>query len=156
MKKFRLLLAILIGSISVCLSQESQLLVNLSDGSTEAYNISEIQKITFSGLVGINEIEDVNAVLNSLKLFPNYPNPFSHLTTIKYETYEKAYVMLNIYDNKGGLVRKLFSGSQDEGTHTIEWDGKNDNKQRVTTGLYFCQLILNNKMDSKQMIFINK
>lgn len=143
-------------SLQNAFAQESQLIVNLNDGTTEVFDISEIQKITFSNLVNINEVNKLATVLNNLKLFPNYPNPFSEQTTLKYETLEKGTVNIHVYDNKGVFVSSVFSGYQPKGTHEIIWDGKNTNKQKVPTGLYFFQVVLNNKVDSKQMIYINK
>lgn len=154
--KTTIVILILLLSLQSAFTQDSQLILNLNDGSTEVFNISEIQKITFSNLVNIEEIKNINNVFNSLKQFPNFPNPFSQQTTIKYEISEKGSVRINIYDNKGVVVKKLFSKYQDKGTYTIEWDGRSESNQRVPTGLYFCQIILNNKTDSRQLIYINK
>ncbi len=137
-------------------AQESQLIVNLSDGTTEVFDITEIQKITFSNLVNINEVDKLATVFNNLKLFPNYPNPFSEQTTIKYEILEKGFVRINVYNNNGVLVSENFSGDQDAGTYKVVWDGTNKKKQKVPTGLYFFQVLLNNEVDSKQMIYIHK
>ncbi len=149
---------ILIISLSIhsVFAQDSQLIVNMSDGTTEVFDITEIQKITFSNFVNINEVDKLATVFNNLKLFPNYPNPFSEQTTIKYKTLEKGTVNIHVYDNKGVFVSSVFSGYQPKGTHEIIWDGTNTNKQKVPTGLYFFQVVLNNKVDSKQMIYINK
>jgi hypothetical protein len=143
-------------SLQNAFTQDSQLIVNLSDGSTEVFNVAEIQKITFSNIVSISDVEKLNTVLNQLKLFPNYPNPFSQQTTIKYEVFEKGSVRINVYNNNGVLVNEIFSGIQDEGTYKIIWDGTNIEKQKVPTGLYFFQVLLNNEVDSKQMIYIHK
>ena len=127
--KTPIIILIITLSLQSIFAQDSQLIVNLSDGSTEVFDITEIQKITFSNLINIEEVNKLNAVFNNLKLFPNYPNPFSDQTTIKYKIMEKGAVNINVYDNKGMFVCSIFSGYQNEGTHKIVWDGTNTKKQ---------------------------
>ena len=143
-------------SLQSAFTQNYYLKVNLSDGSSEVFNIDEIQKNTFDNISNIEEMKMMNTVLNKLKLFPSYPNPFNRQTTIHYKILEKGFVRINIYDSKGILVGELFSGYQDEGTYKVQWDGRSNSKQKVLTGLYFCQVMLNGKMDSKQMVYINQ
>jgi flagellar hook assembly protein FlgD len=40
----------------------------------------------------------------------------------------------------GQKVNLLFDGSKEAGVHTVQWDGKNQNGQFVSTGLYFCRM----------------
>ena len=79
------------------------------------------------------------------QLLQNYPNPFNPETWIPYRLSESAHVRLSIYGVSGRLIRTLDMGAQKPGTYTsreraIYWDGRNDNGEAVSSGIYFYQL----------------
>jgi len=87
------------------------------------------------------------------KLYPNYPNPFNHYTTIGYDLPVRYvnYVQIKIYDMTGKEIRSLANKVQNAGHHEILWDGKDQRGNEVASGIYFCQLrvrdlVLTNKM----------
>ena len=78
-------------------------------------------------------------------LLRNYPNPFNPETWIPYQLAAPADVTLTIYDVNGQLVRRLALGHQPPGVYQSKsraayWDGKNDQGERVASGLYFYTL----------------
>jgi predicted peptidase len=73
----------------------------------------------------------------------NYPNPFNPRTTIQYEIADKARVCVVIFDATGRIVRHILSGDQGPGIHTIEWNGRNDEGEPLSSGLYLCQIQIN-------------
>ena len=95
--------------------------------------------------------DDLNALIISLALgddnhllYPeeislhqNYPNPFNPVTTIHYDLFYSALVIIDIYDMNGDLVAELFKDYQNAGHHSINWNGTNDNGQLVSAGIYF-------------------
>ncbi len=91
---------------------------------------------------------DVNAIddfvdekqISRFKLADAYPNPFNPTTTIGYQLPKKCWVRLKIYNLQGKVVRTLVNSTQPLGLHQIQWNGRNDNNQRVSNGLYFYQL----------------
>jgi flagellar hook assembly protein FlgD len=44
---------------------------------------------------------------------------------------------LGVHDLGGRLVKTLWNGSVAAGTHSIEWDGNDDDGLRVNSGIYF-------------------
>src|SRR5437773_5966513 len=48
---------------------------------------------------------DLNAASFDIKVYQNYPNPFSGTTTIKFETASFSNLKLAIFDNNGNLVK---------------------------------------------------
>ncbi len=50
-----------------------------------------------------------------------YPNPFVESTTIKFES-KGAYTTLELFDNEGRIVRKLYEGNLPEGSYKQECD----------------------------------
>jgi hypothetical protein len=74
-------------------------------------------------------------------LHQNFPNPFNPETSIKYALPAAGRVDLVIYDILGRVVKKLQTGAfREAGYHTIVWDGTNDQRQSVASGIYFLAL----------------
>ena len=79
-------------------------------------------------------------VPDTYTLNQNYPNPFSSSTTITYDMPETQKVMIRIFDIKGRLIRTLANEDQNAGYKTVIWDGKNDDGDQVSAGIYFYQM----------------
>ncbi len=74
------------------------------------------------------------------KLEQNYPNPFNPSTTISYSLPEQSRVSLIIYDIKGQIVTEYPKTHQTPGQYNVKWNGRDDNGNNVSTGLYLCRL----------------
>ncbi|KAA3609644.1 MAG: T9SS C-terminal target domain-containing protein [Calditrichaeota bacterium] len=71
----------------------------------------------------------------------NYPNPFNPETTINYSLPHDAAITLVIFDTQGRIISKLISRRFTEaGSHNIQWNGRNDEGNRVSSGVYFYRL----------------
>lgn len=81
----------------------------------------------------------------------NYPNPVLSSTAIQFTLYQKAIIDLSIYNLKGQLVRRLFSGELEDGKYTVNWDGKDLSSNLVNSGRYFYYLTANEKVIQKQI-----
>ncbi len=89
-----------------------------------------------------------------LKLPQNIPNPFNPRTTISYTLPRNQQVTLRVYNLQGRLVRTLFQGRQNEGSHTVTWNGWNDRGARVASGLYFYRLITDDGTLTRKMTLV--
>ncbi len=89
-----------------------------------------------------------------ISLSQNYPNPFNPNTTISYNLKEAGQVTLEVYNIKGQKVRTLVNEHKDVGRYNIEWNGKNDNKQSVSSGMYFYKMKSGVYTDTKKMILM--
>jgi len=105
-----------------------------------------------------NEDSPVNSnndiIINSPKLFQNYPNPFNPTTTITFNltTSITESAEINIYNLKGQKVRK-YSISNNQ--TSIIWDGRDQNDQPVSSGVYFYKLIADGKtIDSRKCLLL--
>ena len=58
----------------------------------------------------------------------------------KFSLEKESLVQITIYDLKGKLVRKLYSGSRNAGFHTIAWNGLNNDNQGVASGVYYVRM----------------
>ena len=85
----------------------------------------------------------------------NYPNPFNPETNIYYSIIDNGFVELSIYNIKGQLVKELVRSSMNAGEHNVVWNGKDSSGRKVSSGLYFYKLKVNDKtIDTKKMMLL--
>ena len=87
-------------------------------------------------------------------LYNNYPNPFNPVTTIQYDIPHTARVVLKIYDMLGQHVKTLVDEVQAPGQKSEIWEGKDDQGNVVSSGIYFYQLQSENNLITKKMMFL--
>lgn len=68
------------------------------------------------------------------------PNPFENTTRVTYTCPSTGNVDLAVFDISGRFVRTLAYGAVEGGTHSVSWDGKNDQGTLVPAGAYICVL----------------
>lgn len=83
-----------------------------------------------------------------------YPNPFNPSTTISFDVVTPCNVSINIYNIKGQLVKKLVDEAYNKGTHSIVWNGKDNNNNLCTSGVYFYKMQAGHYSQSKKMMMI--
>ena len=84
----------------------------------------------------------------------NYPNPFNGITHIDYQVPVNNHISIIIYDIMGREVKTLMDQVQIKGIHTIDWNGKSEYGEFVSTGVYFVQFTSNDFIDKKKMVFL--
>jgi hypothetical protein len=87
-----------------------------------------------------------------LTLHQNNPNPFNPSTEIRYCLPKKCSVYLDVYDVTGVLVARLSEGHQNQGSHTVSWDGRDRNGRQMSSGVYFYRLKAGKTEISKKMV----
>jgi len=88
--------------------------------------------------------------------FSNYPNPFNPTTKIQYSIKERSNIRIDVYNLKGHPVKSLFNGQQDAGDHSVVWNGKDDNANNVSSGIYFYKLNVNGETESVKKCILMK
>ena len=89
-----------------------------------------------------------------LNLFPNFPNPFNHETKITYYLPASTKVTITIFDTRGRRIKSWGFHSQEQGYHTLKWDGKNDSGIEGASGMYFIQLYAQNNYKTTKALLI--
>jgi hypothetical protein len=79
----------------------------------------------------------------------------SHLTTINFQLEDAGNVSLEIYDIEGRLIKTLIDDQRQQGPHQLEWDAKDQNGNKVSTGLYLLQVDAGNKSEIKKLLVTN-
>ena len=88
------------------------------------------------------------------ELFANYPNPFNPSTTIRYSVKENSPVQIEIYNQKGQLVRNLVNQSQASGNYSIAFDGMDNNGRAISSGVYFYKMRAGKFSSTRKMVLM--
>ncbi|MEA2096520.1 MAG: FlgD immunoglobulin-like domain containing protein [Candidatus Cloacimonadota bacterium] len=101
------------------------------------------------------DVED-NSIIPSANILNlnNYPNPFNPTTTIAYSLPNDGLIGLRIFNVKGQLVKTLVDGEQLAGSYEMVWNGKDNNKKSVSSGIYFYKLSTKDKTIMKKMLML--
>jgi len=89
-----------------------------------------------------------------LVLYPNYPNPFNPVTTLRYDLPEQTHVNITIYDMLGRQVKTLINHTQDAGYRSVIWNATNDYGKPVSAGIYLYQIQAGDYISTKKMVLL--
>ena len=84
----------------------------------------------------------------------NYPNPFNPNTLIKFSIPKDDFVTIKIYNMIGQEIITLFSGNAKKGTHTLSWNGMDQNGIQVSSGSYIYRMTSGDFNQSRKMIYM--
>ena len=103
----------------------------------------------------VAKLEEVNSIsLPDIISFSGirsiYPNPFNPLTTIDYEISIPADVKIEVYNNRGQLVRNFILGYKEQGSYKLTWEGEDNNGCLCSSGIYYI------RMQAGKEIYIKK
>lgn len=117
------------------------------------YRGSSLRQGSFAstGFVGIDDNLQ-NPQVSALE--QNYPNPFNPSTTLRYSLAKDGQAKLEIYNIKGQKVKTLFSGEQKAGSHSLVWNGLDDQGRAVASGIYFSRLSTNGTSFERRMLLL--
>ena len=102
---------------------------------------------------------EYNPVPNLTRLLQNYPNPFNPETWIPFQLNQDAEVSVCIYNVSGRLVRTFPIGFRSAGIYlsqdkAIYWNGRTDNGETVSSGIYFYQLNAGDYSSTSRMVIL--
>jgi len=79
---------------------------------------------------------------------------FSNSTRINYTLPADGQVTLTVWDASGRRVRTLVDSHQASGTHSIQWDGTDDNGRPLSQGVYFCRINTSGSTLTQKMVLV--
>jgi hypothetical protein len=103
------------------------------------------------GYVGI---EDEDNLPSYFSLQQNYPNPFNANTEINFSLSENSDITLEVYNIAGQKIKTLAEGSFEAGPHMVVWNGQNDRNESISSGIYFYNLKVNDRSETRKMVLI--
>jgi len=68
------------------------------------------------------------------------PNPFHSSASISFELSKPEWTLVTVYDLSGRIVSTLENSELVSGQHSIIWDGRKQNGEPVSAGLYLCRI----------------
>jgi hypothetical protein len=108
----------------------------------------------YHGWVGVEEETGEEKLPAEFSLSNNYPNPFNPETRIGYSVPKACQVKLEVFNILGQRVRMLVDENQTAGKREITWDGKDENRNEVASGVYFYRLRAGDFTQTKKMVLI--
>ncbi len=86
----------------------------------------------------------------------NYPNPFSVNTVFEFDLPENGEVEINVFNCRGQKVHRLELGYRVEGKQRASWDGTDNRGRTLPSGVYLCQLSVQNKAIAASKVLLVK
>lgn len=88
------------------------------------------------------------------RVHPNYPNPFSDMTSIRLDLPAAARVEVVIYSVLGAVVTRIVDEIRQRGSHTITWEGRDAAGRRVSSGIYLYRIRADERLESGRMVVV--
>jgi hypothetical protein len=112
-------------------------------GTGGGYGVYEYQFVP----VGVNG--NNSNIPKEFALYPNYPNPFNPVTSIRYDIPKNANVTLKVYDIRGKEVSTIVNESKLPGSYIASFDASN-----ISSGVYFYRLNAGDYSRTMKMILV--
>ncbi len=119
-----------------------------SDG--DSWNFAQNKTVT---ITNTTDVKDENLV-NTYKLYQNFPNPFNPVTKIQYSVAEAGNVQIVVYNLSGEKIKTLVNEVKSPGNYTAELyaDDLTAGSQGLSSGVYIYQMITDKYSSAKKMI----
>lgn len=141
-------LEVIVGTYEVICYHEGY---NISVANGVIVNLGETTMVNFMLVPSVNTEEILQ--IKEIKL-SNYPNPFNPETTISFNLPEAGQVTLEIFNIKGQKVKTLANNYFENSSHSIIWQGEDDNNKNVSSGVYYYKLTTSSKTLIKRMLLL--
>jgi len=119
--------------------------------------VQEVSKVDLTKATFVANLRLGEVIPSQSQLFQNYPNPFNPETWIPFQLAESAEVTIRIYNVAGQLVRMLNLGQKTAGryldkTRAVYWDGRNELREKVSSGVYVYSIEAGNFRATKKLV----
>ena len=125
-----------------------------SGNVTIAYDLRDLNGSVLSKGVIEHRLEIVPSIPKAYSLHNNYPNPFNPVTTIEFDLPVSGRVNLKIFNLLGEEVATLLEEELAAGRHGVKWEGLNNAKELVSSGIYFYSIKTGSFNAVKKMLLI--
>jgi glycosidase len=121
--------------------------ISLVAGEYHIYTTVKLTKPEFTGIgePGTNLLPDGKNILV-------YPNPSAGNFILKFTMGTAQYVSITVTDLYGRLITNLINDKMTAGTHTLTWNGRDRNDQKVSSGIYLYKFETGNHTETGKLI----
>ena len=88
------------------------------------------------------------------RLSHNYPNPFNPQTTIEFSLPRRSQVTFTIYNILGEEIKVLIHRMLPPGDYQLPWDGRNEQRSAVASGVYLYRLKSEEYTQTRKMMLL--
>ena len=99
-------------------------------------------------------IDDTRTNPTVVALRGNFPNPFDQRTEIVFDLPKAGNVEIEVFDLQGRLVKTLVNAEQNQGSHSVVWDGTDQSGDQMASGVYYCRMMTDERSLSRKITLI--
>jgi matrixin len=107
-------------------------------------------------VTGVEEINAGNVVPRKFALNQNYPNPFNPTTTIVFDVASKTRIKIFLYNSLGQRIAELFDKEMNAGTYKMNWNALDSKGGRLSSGVYYYQMITSSGYSNTKKLLLLK
>ena len=100
------------------------------------------------------ENSSASGLSSSTQIHDPYPNPFNSMVTIRFSVAETDNISLEIFNTLGQKVRTIYSGYKERGNYEQIWDGRDEQGEVCSTGVYLTVIKIQSYLQSKKIILL--
>ncbi|MEX0810885.1 MAG: T9SS type A sorting domain-containing protein [Chitinophagales bacterium] len=117
--------------------------LNLNDGSTESWNVLQIERYSYKQFTSVNEFN------SAFKDFEVFPNPVQSQLNLSYSTDEVGKMNIELLDVTGKIIYQKEHFNHSSGNHQLSIDVSGE---VFSSGIYFCKISTQNSSLTKKII----
>ncbi|MHB2155330.1 FlgD immunoglobulin-like domain containing protein [Calditrichota bacterium GD2] len=126
--------------------------------SGDAYLWYRLESVGFDGKTTVHKTVALapreTPALQAFRLWQNFPNPFNPMTAIRFAIPQETFVTVEIFNVHGQKIRTLWDGRLTDGEHRFYWDGRNDQSEQQSSGVYIYRIKTPRRMQSGKMTLL--
>ena len=129
--------------------------VNVTMNQLYSYRLSDVSmdgKLTVLSSLSLELTPDVMPATTHLE--QAYPNPFNPQTNISYNLHKTTYAEIAVFDILGRKVKTLAGGVQNAGNYGLSWNGRDNEGNEVSAGLYLIHLQTSETNQVQKVLYI--
>ena len=121
----------------------------------DAPSLIAVTLVDAQGAVSRATASSDNLSPTEYSLAQNYPNPFNPVTSIRFSLPKDSNVRVSVYNLLGQEVAILASGAMTTGSYKVVWNALDNFGQKVSSGVYFYRLkVDNNVIATRKMLLL--
>ena len=119
-----------------------------------------LDNISLSNSLTITKINgSVQVIPSTFALLQNYHNPFNPDTWLPFKLAQDSPVTIQIYNQKGQLIRSISLGNKPAGIYTTKnnaayWDARDSFGEKVASGVYYYTLQAGEFRATRKMVIV--